>query len=1358
MTPTLSGSENGKRVERRRFGWSHIILSALLLGSILCLALYLRSDSFHDLVRKKIIAQLELVTGGKVEIQSFNWSLSRLQFEARGVTIHGLESADHAPGSPAHAVFEEAPFIHTDRVAGQVKIISLFRQEIGLRSLVIDHPVIHLIVYPDGSTNQPMPQLKGGGNTQAGRLFNMAIDRAEVNNAELQLNETKIAFDFLGEHLTAGMSYSKAGNDYEGNISVDLVAAHYKNFEPLRGTLEMNFLLRPAQAELKSLKFTVDHSVFQASGTLANFGNPQIHLQYSATLDLKEAGKTARIPRLQAGHLAVAGAASYENKIYATQGTFTVHDLAWRDASWNLSGIDVTSPFAISPDKISLEHLAVQAFGGTAQGELGVLNWNAPASEKKARESGKGALHCSNMQAGQLAAAVSSTQLPLNKINLAGSISGDVTSIWTGPVSNASAELRLQIKPPANASPREIPVTGSLEGTYHRANETLDVAGLSLATRGTRLTASGTLGSNTAQLKIAFNAETLQEIQPILRAWSTRMPLDAHGRTSANGIVFGKLSAISARGHVELRDFDTLIGPVHTLLGPLETLATQKPPDRIHWDSVLADVLVTPSALSAQNGVLKRGATVVSFSGSATLKKGQFDEATSQIAVNFQAQNISLADLQLVTGVKVPIAGTLNTDVRATGTLRGLRGSGTLTATRLTVYGEPFSLFRASVNFAGPDSQFNNILLTHNGAQLTGAAAFNTLAHSFRFDVNGANIELANFRHLQPHRLSVAGHADFHASGSGTMESPAINAQLNFHKLVLNGELVGDLTALTETHGENMLLHAKSTFENATFNLEGSVHLRDNFPAQMTLKFAHLDFDPLIRAYLQAPITGHSSMEGYIEVRGPLRTPRAISVVANIAQLSANVENIKVHNDGPLRFSLNNQSVHIDQFHLTGDQTDFSLRGDANLAGTQALDVHADAKLDMKLAQMFDANILASGTTSLTVHLAGTMSQPQMRGRMDITNGTLSAVDLPSGLSQINGHMVFAQDRMQIESLRAHIGGGDLDLGGFITYKNGLYFDVTATGNSVRLRYPPGLSASANASLRYTGSAQSSQLSGSVTIIRFAIDPHFDFAQYLESARRPVRTGSQNPFLENLRLDVHIDSTPELRVETSLAKFSGDADLRIRGTVANPAVLGRVNIAEGNVSFNGTKYRLERGDVTFSNPQVIQPIINVEMSARVRDYDITIGFHGPIDRLSITYRSDPPLASGDIIALLAFGRTKTEDIYSNQSTTTLTTSDTMLQQALTTASNNRVQKLFGVGSVKIDPQVIGAENNLGPRVTIEQQIQNNITLTYITNLTQSSSEQVIQVEYNVSRSVSVVAVRDQNGILAFEVRIRKRKR
>ena len=91
-----------------------------------------------------------------------------------------------------------------------------------------------------------------------------------------------------------------------------------------------------------------------------------------------------------------------------------------------------------------------------------------------------------------------------------------------------------------------------------------------------------------------------------------------------------------------------------------------------------------------------------------------------------------------------------------------------------------------------------------------------------------------------------------------------------------------------------------------------------------------------------------------------------------------------------------------------------------------------------------------------------------------------------------------------------------------------------------------------------------------------------------------------------------------------------------------------MNIAEGDIFFNGTKYRLERGDITFSNPLTIEPVVNLDMSARVQNYDVTIGLHGQAvggKGLSMTYRSDPPLANSDIIALLAFGRTRRQGVY-----------------------------------------------------------------------------------------------------------------
>ena len=95
---------------------------------------------------------------------------------------------------------------------------------------------------------------------------------------------------------------------------------------------------------------------------------------------------------------------------------------------------------------------------------------------------------------------------------------------------------------------------------------------------------------------------------------------------------------------------------------------------------------------------------------------------------------------------------------------------------------------------------------------------------------------------------------------------------------------------------------------------------------------------------------------------------------------------------------------------------------------------------------------------------------------------------------------------------------------------------------------------------------------------------------------------------------------------------------------------------------------------------------------------------------------------------------------------------------MTTASNNRVQKLFGVSRVKIDPNAEATVNNpSGARLSIEQQVSDNITLTYITNVSQTS-QQIIQAEYNVNRYLRFIAIRDQNGVVSFEVRIRQRKK
>jgi translocation and assembly module TamB len=89
-----------------------------------------------------------------------------------------------------------------------------------------------------------------------------------------------------------------------------------------------------------------------------------------------------------------------------------------------------------------------------------------------------------------------------------------------------------------------------------------------------------------------------------------------------------------------------------------------------------------------------------------------------------------------------------------------------------------------------------------------------------------------------------------------------------------------------------------------------------------------------------------------------------------------------------------------------------------------------------------------------------------------------------------------------------------------------------------------------------------------------------------------------------------------------------------------------------------------------------------------------------------------------------------------------------------------MQHLFGISRIKIDPQGLNTETSptqTGPAVTIEQQVANDLTVTYTTNVSQTS-QQIIQVEYNITRNVSIVGLRDQNGVVSFDVRMRQRKK
>jgi len=101
--------------------------------------------------------------------------------------------------------------------------------------------------------------------------------------------------------------------------------------------------------------------------------------------------------------------------------------------------------------------------------------------------------------------------------------------------------------------------------------------------------------------------------------------------------------------------------------------------------------------------------------------------------------------------------------------------------------------------------------------------------------------------------------------------------------------------------------------------------------------------------------------------------------------------------------------------------------------------------------------------------------------------------------------------------------------------------------------------------------------------------------------------------------------------------------------------------------------------------------------------------------------------------------------------------NSLLSGALNATVSSRVSKLFGGGSVKIDPSYVGSLGQSSARITVQQQISQQLSVVYATNVN-TSAQQLIQVSYQLTPDSSVVATRDESGVFSIVYKIRRRYR
>lgn len=707
--------------------------------------------------------------------------------------------------------------------------------------------------------------------------------------------------------------------------------------------------------------------------------------------------------------------------------------------------------------------------------------------------------------------------------------------------------------------------------------------------------------------------------------------------------------------------------------------------------------------------------------------------------------------------------GTLNGAAAIHGLELGGSALGDVTATAASA--GPVIRYNVNSNFAG-----STIKVTGQGA-LAGD-------HQITASASVANLPLDRI-------LAIAGHSDVPLKGiltasaefAGTLahgNRPAalssLNAGLSTQNLTVNQKPLGTLTATAATRGNTVNFNLNSNLANSRIRGSGRLDLTAGYPIDAQMQFNDVKWSALGPLFASSAKSFDASLDGQATLAGSTANPDTLRGSVEFTKLEAHsVAQVaghapraafELHNQGNVQLSLSNSVVTVQNFKLTGPYSNLAIGGTASLKTPGALQLRADGNVKLDMLQAFSTDIYSSGAVTLSAAITGTTSQPVINGRLQLQKASFNMLSLPNGLSDANGAVDFNGTEAVLNNITGETGGGKVTLTGFVTYTAPeARFRIQATAAHVHIDYPDTVTTEADANLTLTGTSARSLLTGKVTVLSVALHSGSDAGSILTSAATPPSSsGPSTGILGGMRFDVRIQTSPAVQFRTTLSQnLQAEADLTLRGSPDQPGMIGRATVTSGDVVFFGATYSVDEGTVSFFNPNKIDPEVRLSLDTTVQGIDVTLTVSGPMDKLKLAYRSDPPLEFQQIVSLLASGTTPTTDPVLAahepppvQQNMEQQGASALLGQTIANPVSNRLQRLFGVTRLSVNPQISGQTGNTADAtLTMQQQVTRSITFTYVQDVSQSEPS-AIQIEWAINSRFSAIAKRDVFGEFALD--------
>ena len=1295
--------------------WAVAVIVVLIAGAAITLVLLLdHSRGFRQDILAKVESSVQESTGAKLEVRDFNLSLSHLRLDLYNVVVHGREADPNTP------------LLQADHLQVGLTIDSLLHKKWHVRNIVIDHPVVRLAVNKAGENNLPKPEKKSSGSSA--NIFDLAIGDLKLDRGEIYYNDQKTPLNAELHDFNVTANYQQAESKYSGEMDYSSGRIVYGAYAPVEHNLQATFGLTQQTFTLDKLTLAAGKSTVVLSATVNNYSSPNMQAEgnYEATLATGDFQRILKNPSVPAGTVRLAGQLQYQAEpnrpmleTVSVAGTVSSPGLAVKTPSLQTEVRDLYASYKLAHGNAEVKDIRAHILGGTLSGKLTIRDVTG---------AGVAQLQASVKDLSLEQAQTATRQQSMKPAHLSGKVNADATAHWAKTLNNLAAHADATLNARLGQSD-VIPLDGVIHADYAAARKELALTKSYVRTPKTTINLDGKV-SDHSQLLVAMNSNDLHELERLANTLRKStpgpppQPLGLYGTANMTATVSGSTSAPQIKGQLDARN--------------LRVKGSS-------WKVLRTNFTANPSQASLSNGdleALPQGQ--IKFSAQAKLKKWAY-VPSDPIAVNLSAAHISVADLTKLANQNLPVTGTLSVNVALRGSQLNPQGHGTITVANAKVSTE--TIQRLDLKFHGDGNTVNTNMVVQMPAGTTRANVdYFPKNEGYKLNVQAQNFRLEKLQTVQSRNMQIAGAVNLNVNGEGTIKDPQLQATLDAPQIRVKDKTIPDIKLQTMVKDQVATIALDSAIAQAYVKAHGTVGIKAPYQADLQLDTGRIDFQPVLAIYAptQAPdLSGQTEL--HATLRGPLAEKARLQAHVELPVLGLNYKQFQLAATKPIHVDYENGTVTVHPTSIRGTGTTIDAQAVVPVTTPKTATFLVKGNVDLQVAELFVSGLTSKGQLQFDVDSKRYGPGANLNGQIRIVNANFHTIDSPVGLDHANGVINVTQTRMEIANFQGQMGGGTITAKGSVAFRPAVQFQLNMEANNIRVRYPEGVRVILASNLTLAGTPQASAVRGEVKLEHVSFTPDFDITTFASQFSGDTSdSGTPGSFTQSMKLDIAVQSTSQMNLSSSQVSLRGNANLHVVGTAAAPVILGRADLTGGEFFLAGNRYELRNGTIDFINPVRTEPVLNLQVRTTIDQYNITLGLHGPMERLETTYTSDPSLPPVDVIRLVATGKTETASNAAAPTPPALG-AESLLASGISSQVSSRIGKLAGISQLQIDPG-LGADNgqNPGARIAIQQRVTSNLLVTYATDIT-STQRQAIQVEYKFNPKWSVSGTRDQNG-------------